>query len=154
LHHRQTCREGKSGSGCNDNSNFNDWHSWKYHAIKHGKSIFSRFCGNDLKVILDNVLEPSTYFISMQVIKINEVAQLLRCSIPTIRRRLSEARRGECRFPLPLNRPCGQNLWKLEDIENWTENPPKEPAKKTRHQAMVQRRSEAVGLERHGISVD
>jgi len=90
----------------------------------------------------------------MQVIKINEVAQLLRCSIPTIRRRLSEARRGECRFPLPLNRPCGQNLWKLEDIENWTENPPKEPAKKTRHQAMVQRRSEAVGLERHGISTE
>ena len=94
------------------------------------------------------------YLIAMQVVKIDEVAELLRCSVPTIRRRLAEARRGECLFPLPLNKPCGQNLWRLEDIENWTENPPKKPAKKTKHQDNVQCRSEIVGLERHGLNAD
>jgi predicted DNA-binding transcriptional regulator AlpA len=89
----------------------------------------------------------------MQVLKINEVADLLRCSVPTIRRWLSEARRGERLFPLPLNQPRCQNLWRLEDIENWTENPDKAPRKKSGHQVMVQRRSEVVGLSRHDINV-
>jgi predicted DNA-binding transcriptional regulator AlpA len=90
----------------------------------------------------------------MQVVKIDEVAELLRCSIPTIRRWLAEARRGERRFPLPLNQPHSQNLWKLEDIENWSENADRPTPKKSKHQAMVQRRSENVGLARHGIHLD
>ena len=89
----------------------------------------------------------------MQVLKINEVAELLRCSVPTIRRWLSESRRGERQFPLPLNQPRSQNLWRLEDIENWNENPEKTPKIKSNHQMKVQRRSEVVGLNRHGIDV-
>jgi transposase len=93
-------------------------------------------------------------FMSIQVIKIDEVAEMLRCSIPTIRRWLAEARRGERLFPLPLNQPNSQNLWKLEDIENWTENSAdKTPRKKSIHRAKVQRRSDVVALDRHSIHV-
>ena len=95
----------------------------------------------------------------MQILKINEVAKMLRCSVPTIRRWLSEARRGERRFPLPLNQPGSQNLWRLEDIENWTENPAKPnhdnvPSRNPIFQAKIRHRSEDIGLKRHGIIVD
>jgi len=86
-------------------------------------------------------------------LKISEVAELLRCSVPTVRRWLAEARRGERLFPLPLNQPRSQNLWRREDIENWTENPAKSPSK-SMHQKKVQRRSEIAGLARHNINVD
>ena len=89
----------------------------------------------------------------MQVVKIDEVADMLDCSVATVRRWLAEARRGERRFPLPLNRPYSQNVWRLEDIENWTENPV-ESQKRTGRQKMIQRRSEVVGLSRHGIQIE
>lgn len=59
----------------------------------------------------------------MRLLKIREVAALLRCSVPTVRRRLAEARRGERLFPLPITKPNEHALWKEQDIENWTENP-------------------------------
>ena len=62
----------------------------------------------------------------MKLLTIQEVAELLEFSIPTIRRYIAKARRGKSRFPLPFTPAKAQARWRLEDIENWNENLPVE----------------------------
>jgi predicted DNA-binding transcriptional regulator AlpA len=87
----------------------------------------------------------------MNLLNISEVAEMLRCSVATIRRRLAEARRGERRFPLPVNKWKEHNLWRAVDIENWTENPIQSKTETTK-QTAARQRSETAGLARHGIT--
>jgi predicted DNA-binding transcriptional regulator AlpA len=91
-----------------------------------------------------------------QFLRIQEVAELLRCSVPTIRRRLADARCGKSRFPLPITKPFGHALWRADDILSYTEQQPVSvPTKQeTVKQSTVRRRSEIAGLARHGITID
>jgi hypothetical protein len=90
-----------------------------------------------------------------QFLKIDEVAELLRCSVATIRRRLAKARQGKSKFPLPITKPMEHALWRVDEILNYTENQPLSGTSKgeTLKQAYVRRRSEVAGLARHGINV-
>ncbi|MDR2116292.1 MAG: helix-turn-helix domain-containing protein [Planctomycetaceae bacterium] len=88
-----------------------------------------------------------------QFLKINEVAELLRCSVATIRRRLAEARRGECRFPLPITKPYGHALWRSDEILDYTENQSIPSKRETSKERILRRRAEVAGLARHGIVV-
>jgi len=50
------------------------------------------------------------------VLLINEVAQVLGLSIPTVRRRLRDARKGKGRFPLTIGEPRQKLIWDREAI--------------------------------------
>jgi predicted DNA-binding transcriptional regulator AlpA len=86
-------------------------------------------------------------------LKIHEVAELLRCSVPTIRRWLADTRHGKSRFPLPITKPSERALWRADDILNYTENQPVSPKQETVKQSILRHRSEAAGLARHGIVI-
>jgi hypothetical protein len=90
-----------------------------------------------------------------QFLKIGEVAKLLRCSVPTIRRRLADARSGKCLFPLPITKPFEHALWRADDILGYTENLPvvTKVKQETGKQIFVRKRSEVAGLARHGIVI-
>jgi hypothetical protein len=88
-----------------------------------------------------------------QFLKIDEVAELLRCSVITIRRRLSSARCGKSKFPLPITKSHEQALWRVDDILNYTENQLPTLERETSKQAFHRQRSELAGLARHGIAL-
>ena len=93
----------------------------------------------------------------MSLLTIQEVSQITRCSVSTIRRRISDARAGKSSFPLPIHGDKKRGLWRADDIELWNESPqpntpnvPYEtPATKQRHLKIIHNEL----LERYGINV-
>ena len=57
-----------------------------------------------------------------EILLINEVAERLRVSPSTVNRWLSQARKGESTFPLPISVGGGKGRWLLSDIERWLES--------------------------------
>jgi predicted DNA-binding transcriptional regulator AlpA len=87
-------------------------------------------------------------------LKIEEVAELLRCSVVTIRRRLAAARLGKNRFPLPITKSHEHALWRADDILEYTESQKSSFNRETVKQSYLRQRAEKAGLARHGIVLE
>jgi len=57
-----------------------------------------------------------------EILLIHEVAQKLRVSPSTVNRWLSQARRGESTFPLPISAGGGKGRWTSQSIDRWVES--------------------------------
>jgi len=78
----------------------------------------------------------------MKLVNIGEVADLMRSSVSTIRRRLAAARSGESSFPLPIFGNKKKALWRQDDILTWNESLPDTPNVPNDTPATRQRRIE------------
>ena len=92
----------------------------------------------------------------MKLVNIQEVADLMCSSVSTIRRRISDARKGLSTFPQPIFGSKKKALWRQDDILTWNEalpdtpNVPYEtPATKQRHLKIIHNEL----LEKYGINV-
>ena len=84
-----------------------------------------------------------------EILLINEVAERLRVSPSTVNRWLSQARKGESTFPLPISVGGGKGRWLLSDIERWLESQsivtmPTPARKQRRNAAAAQARQNAT----------
>ena len=90
-----------------------------------------------------------------------DLVLLLRMSGSTIDRRVRDARKGYCDFPIPISAPGQKMLWDAKSVEQWLANranvapPVNTPATKTEKQksrdfAERQLRAQQA-LERHGL---
>lgn len=91
----------------------------------------------------------------MRLLTIDEVAQSMRCSVSTIRRRLNAAREGKSTFPLPIHGDNKRGLWREEDVETWQESKPElpqieSPAIKDRRLKIIHHQLEQLGIKFDG----
>ena len=54
-----------------------------------------------------------------ELLTINEVADRLRLSVPTVTKRLGDRRRGVGNFPMPLTPPKHKAMWDALEIETY-----------------------------------
>jgi predicted DNA-binding transcriptional regulator AlpA len=94
----------------------------------------------------------------MKLVNIEDVAILMGCSVPTIRRRMADARAGKSSFPLPIHGSRKRGLWRKDDIEMWSEASPdtpsvpcETPATRQRHLKIIHNElREKFGVEING----
>jgi predicted DNA-binding transcriptional regulator AlpA len=98
---------------------------------------------------------------SHQILFLPEVADRLRLSTATVNRLLSQRRRGEGTFPLPLSTFKGKGRWLASDVDHYIENlstvnaSPKDttPVKKPNAREYQNRQRAAKDiLRKHGIN--
>ena len=55
------------------------------------------------------------------VLKMDDITEIFRVSVPTVNRWLRDSRRGLSAFPLPINTPGKRLLWNKNTVEDYLE---------------------------------
>jgi predicted DNA-binding transcriptional regulator AlpA len=93
-----------------------------------------------------------------EILLLPEVAERLRVSTATVNRLLSQRRKGEGGFPLPISQFKGRGRWLANDVDGYIESlsncngtvPVKSQKQKAREFIERQKRAQHA-LEQHGI---
>lgn len=95
---------------------------------------------------------------TLKVLKVEDVAERLGNSPPTISRWCEESRQGRNDFPLPFSQRGRRRLWTADAIEEWIarrQSAPPESNISTLWQAKAEakqrKKATESGLERHGL---
>ena len=63
----------------------------------------------------------------MQLLNIQDVADVMRISVSTVRRRVTDARKGKSSFVLPIHGKGKKCMWRADAVLMWNEDVPEVP---------------------------
>jgi predicted DNA-binding transcriptional regulator AlpA len=96
---------------------------------------------------------------SIELLDITEIAALLRTTVPTIRLRLTNSRKGQSDFPKPISGRKQRCLWLKSDVERYlyqcSERNNPRPLKSQRQSRQVQHSDSTLAvLKQFGLDIE